>query len=292
MTGSNANTAAAAKCTDERPHLAKSIANQLRQESWFGCCRCGSPLVEFHHILGWKQTLNDPEHMLALCPTCHALADAKALDETDQRRMKANSFNKIRNLASGQLYTSRDVIIVDLGRNYMIGADYRITAGDETLFSARIGERNELLLTLAIYDEHDELLMHIVDNEWILGPELVTNLIFKPRTLRIESPRLLKPFEIDASRDMLQLRGALTRRGMHIDLGKSAVTFPANRMMIRGFVFVDCGIALTPTGAILSVPSAGEEGSTLMVDPDPSKPFFANYLKVLYEAEKDRKRQQ
>jgi hypothetical protein len=48
------------------------VARQLRQEAGFGCVVCGSPIIEYHHIIEWKESRHfDPEHMVVLCPSHH-----------------------------------------------------------------------------------------------------------------------------------------------------------------------------------------------------------------------------
>ncbi len=48
------------------------VMRQLRQECGFGCAQCGCPILEYHHIIEWAEKKHhDPEHMVALCPTCH-----------------------------------------------------------------------------------------------------------------------------------------------------------------------------------------------------------------------------
>src|SRR5262245_46462191 len=77
-----------------RPALPVEIQRQLRREAWFGCCRCGSPFVEYHHILGIARTGHQAAEMMLLCPSCHHLATVGALDETEQRKLKTLPFNR------------------------------------------------------------------------------------------------------------------------------------------------------------------------------------------------------
>ena len=76
------------------------IKRQLRQEAAFGCCVCGFPILQYHHIVQWKDDQHfRPEDMMVLCPNDHDRATKGAFPEAEQRRWKANPYNKERGLA-------------------------------------------------------------------------------------------------------------------------------------------------------------------------------------------------
>lgn len=45
------------------------VKRKLRQEAGFGCCKCGRPIIEYHHIIPYSN--DDPhfrvEDMMCLC---------------------------------------------------------------------------------------------------------------------------------------------------------------------------------------------------------------------------------
>jgi hypothetical protein len=50
--------------------------NILRKEANFGCAKCGTPLVTFHHIEGYREDDPSPiEQLIALCNRHHKLSD-------------------------------------------------------------------------------------------------------------------------------------------------------------------------------------------------------------------------
>ena len=66
---------------------------QLPQEAGFGCCICGYPFYEYHHIREFTpEPHHDPEDMMVLCPNHHHQATVHALEETDQRRWKLRNY--------------------------------------------------------------------------------------------------------------------------------------------------------------------------------------------------------
>jgi len=55
-----------------RPTRPAEVSRKLRTESGFGCAVCGSPILEYHHIITWEEKQHyDDKHMVALCPTHH-----------------------------------------------------------------------------------------------------------------------------------------------------------------------------------------------------------------------------
>ncbi|MDX2482684.1 MAG: HNH endonuclease signature motif containing protein [Pseudodonghicola sp.] len=75
-----------------RPPIPNSVARQLRQEAGFGCANCGNPILDYHHIIEWHEKQHfDPDHMVALCPTCHR--QFGKLSKKRAYHLKQNPFN-------------------------------------------------------------------------------------------------------------------------------------------------------------------------------------------------------
>ena len=75
------------------------IARQLRQEAGFGCCRCGYPIVQYHHIIPYAEDHHfRPEDMMALCPNCH---DAANNVRNHRRAAKTPQISRPHNLKRG-----------------------------------------------------------------------------------------------------------------------------------------------------------------------------------------------
>ena len=65
--------------------IPEAVKRRLRQESGFGCCKCGHPLYQYHHIVPYSEVQEDnPETMLTLCPNHHEEADAEAITRAEQ----------------------------------------------------------------------------------------------------------------------------------------------------------------------------------------------------------------
>lgn len=63
----------------------------LRQEANFGCAYCGTPLIQYHHIIPYSEEEHqNPDHMIALSPTCHSEADAGTIKRVKLYDLKTN----------------------------------------------------------------------------------------------------------------------------------------------------------------------------------------------------------
>jgi 5-methylcytosine-specific restriction endonuclease McrA len=72
----------------KRPRPVEQI---LRQEAGLGCCVCGHPIFQYHHIVPYTE--EDPHYrpddMMILCPNHHDEATQQVMREATQREHKA-----------------------------------------------------------------------------------------------------------------------------------------------------------------------------------------------------------
>lgn len=233
-----------------RPAIPVDIQRALRQEAWFGCCKCGSPFFEYHHIRGFAVTGHLAAEMMLLCPGCHYLATVGALDEIEQRRLKGLPYNRQKGYARGQLFTKREVLLIDVGSNILAGPDYKLIVEQTPLFSVRHGDRGELLISLSAYDANGTLALAIQDNEWQLGSDSVTDFVAKPRWLRLASPHLPQALVIDARDPFLVVRGALRFAGRGWDIGNVMLNASGAGYTFSGMGFFDSGFLFNSDGSL------------------------------------------
>jgi 5-methylcytosine-specific restriction endonuclease McrA len=185
-----------------RPSTPDPIARQLRQEAGFGCCVCGNPILQYHHIVEWAA---DPhfraDDMMVLCPLHHDQATKGAMPQVEQRKLKANPRNISDGFVKGRLAVKQDYCAADFGSVTVVGAGTFLRIGGEDIIGFHLGEGN-LEINLRIYSESDDLLLHIDRNEWISGDPL--------------------PWDIEADWQMLTLR----ERARRITVSLNAKTVP------------------------------------------------------------------
>ncbi len=106
---------------DTRPFTPPEVELQLRREACFGCCKCGCPIIIYHHIIPWKIEHHfRPQDMMCFCPNDATEADSGAMPEAKQRFYKLNPRNKIKGFAKGKLVINHNIPIIGVGNVELI----------------------------------------------------------------------------------------------------------------------------------------------------------------------------
>jgi HNH endonuclease len=148
-----------------RPATPLGVERQLRQESGFGCARCGHPYIEYHHIIPYAEEAHfRPEDMVALCGNCH-VAVAKMRQDV-QYKLKNNAFNIKNGLFKGVLeYDKRDLIF-KIGGCFYENVDTVLQYQNQSIISCKLAD-GQAKVSLTLLDEAGILRLSIVDNEVI-----------------------------------------------------------------------------------------------------------------------------
>jgi hypothetical protein len=187
---------------------------QLRQEAAFGCCACGYPFVEYHHIIPFAQChRHRSADMVVLCPNHHHQVDKQAVDEATVRGWKGSPLNRVRGLAQGALWVKDRHIAVDVATNTFFGLGFCFVVDGQPLL--RLGRSGEgrLLVSLSLYSEADQLLLAVEENDWVTGSPLPWDLEFSENLIVIREHQRKVRLTIDARVSPIRLTGNLWRKG-------------------------------------------------------------------------------
>lgn len=252
-----------------RPSVPSTVKRQLRQEAGFGCCICGSPILDYHHIIEWSDDPHfRPEDMMVLCPQHHDQATKGALPVNEQYAAKRKPYNIERGLAGGLLKVVQSYAAVELGSITMIGEGSFIRAHDRQILGLRVQD-GSLLVSLTLYSETGELLCDIHDNEWISGDPLAWDIEASWQTLVVRERKGSINLAFDAKSIPMKLTGTFWHQGVRIHI-KQGVVFINQREMHFGlsnlafvgttFKIDDDKLAMDPNGegVIISWPDKRE----------------------------------
>ena len=143
------------------------IARQLCQEAGFGCCVCVYPILQYHHIVEWSVEQHfRADDLMVLCPNHHDQASKGAMPESEQRQFKAKPHNIVAGLAKGFMAVRQDYCAADIGSVTVVGDGTFFQVGEEDIIGFNLDE-GRLEISLRLYSEADELLLHIDKNEGI-----------------------------------------------------------------------------------------------------------------------------
>ena len=145
--------------------IPEPIKRLVRQEAGFGCCKCGFPIYDYHHIV---TDSTDAEDIMILCPNHHREATEGAMDHDEQLLLKQNPHNILNNWLKGYLKINRTVPVIAIGLSLIIGEGDIIQIDSESLLSLFINE-GRLEISLKLYDKSDRLVFHVERNEWMSG---------------------------------------------------------------------------------------------------------------------------
>jgi len=235
------------------------VKRRLRQEAGFGCCKCGVPVFQYHHIIPREvEDHNRPEDMMVLCPNHHWEVTSGAMLEEEQRRYKARPFNIARGFADGLLKVNQTYCAIVAGSCELINdAAVVLVDGESLLGLSVVDERLNISVTL--YDEEDRILLLIHQNEWLTGDPAVWDIEAAHQKLVIRmKPRDVR-LSIDASVEPMRVQASLRKAGQRID-------FRPRGIEINGVVQgagVEC---LGLVGVRIVVDTAS---GTVGLDPDP-----------------------
>lgn len=237
------------------------VARQLRQEAGFGCCVCGSPSLQYHHILEWSVEQHfRASDMMALCPLHHDQATKRAMPEAEQRQFKARPHNIVAGLAKGLLAVRQDYCAADFGSVTVVGDGTFFQFGEEDIIGFHL-EEGRLEISLRLYSETDELLLHIDKNEWLSGDPLPWDIEadWQIITLRERARRIT--LTINAKVAPLQISGSFYRLGKKLSINKNGIQVGDKNVM--GFS------ELALIGMLLNVDASGTQFS---LGPRPNHP--------------------
>ncbi len=199
---------------------------RLRSEVGFGCATCGSPLLQYHHIVEFAEDKHHrPEDMLALCPNHNAEVSAGEISEKTQRAWKAEPFNIKRGYADGVLRTESRYVAVEAASNYLVGLSFHLLVDERPLLIIRKNSSGQILLSVDLYDENDTLLVSIIDNEWITGDPMPWDIEYRANWLRVREKVRKISLLLDLHKEVIGVEGDLWRSGWSFGIRGQQITF-------------------------------------------------------------------
>lgn len=209
---------------NQREAVPEGVKRRLRQEAGFGCCQCGHPFIQYHHIIPYSEEAHfRPEDMMVLCPNCHDLCGTGAITQAEQRRLKALPRNVVENTLLGKLYvTSRD-LRVGLAGGVAINTPALVNIGGTEVLGARLSEDGRVLISSIIQDPNGGAVAQLINNEWSLAPSDVWDFEVHHRWAIVRSAPRQIAFRVDCRDDRVRLEGRWHHGGVPITFGAAQI---------------------------------------------------------------------
>lgn len=214
----------------DRLAIPEEIKRQLRQEAGFGCCFCGFPFCDYHHINPWaRKNEHDPNDLMYVCPNHHRECGQDAYSEDEQRSVKSTPANVQAGLTYGHLHIGSSPLHIHIGSNNIVSTPIIFASSNNRAAYLRC-EKNEfdiLELTMELRAPDGTLVGAIEKNDWIFGVDAIWDLQAQSKKIKcnLASRRVL--LNLDASRSPIVLTG-------NWKFGSSSVSATPSQLKVDG----------------------------------------------------------
>lgn len=208
---------------DYQNYIPESVKLTLRKEAGFGCCSCGCPILQYHHIIPLETEIhNRPEDMMALCISCHDMCTKGAITLEEQRNLKSKPRNLQQGYVDGRLKINQDFCSIRCGSCTFFGKSIPFSIDSVPLL--KIGVSNNILtISISLFDDQEQLLCEIVDNDWISGDSIVWDVWSMYQKLKIRTKLGDIRLGIDATKMPLELRAKLKKNGKTVEISPKKI---------------------------------------------------------------------
>jgi hypothetical protein len=194
------------------------------------------------HIIPYHITHQFPsEDMLALCPTCHRIADDGEYSQDYLRRLKSNPFNS--SAISEKFIIENKDLILNLGGNKYINCPKILTINDYDILTMKKEEEGFITIDLSLFNRFNKLIGVIDENKWTFDTSSLWDVEYKPKYLRIRNPSNQIIFEIRIEKGEVFLYGELFYAGQSILISKDDVNLASKNLDVtfKGMTIVGAG---------------------------------------------------
>lgn len=219
------------------------LQREVRQRCGFGCVICGLPLYDYDHLLGWANVRRHvADEITLLCDQHHREKGAGLLTTT----MVEASNQSPHNLRAGvskpyDLHYSGDECEVTIGGNSFSTKDagygtvlLPISVDGIPLLAFILGD-GHLMLNLNLFDEHNQLVLQIKNNQ-LIQSVLPWDLQFIGHNLVVRDAerKILVDISFEPPSRIVIQRGRFLRNGVEILVWPDRVVIANNGATFTG----------------------------------------------------------
>lgn len=223
-------------------NLPSKVGLLLRQEAGFGCCECGNPFIEYHHIIPWSvENHFRVEDMMCLCSEHHHQCTVGVKSELEQRNLKANPYNIKRKYVNGYLKFNPSKSAILLGSNKFIAKGTILKYDDNVLLSSVLDSEGYLYIDLRLFDSENTLILEIIKNQWKTGNYLSWDIRWNFQEIKISSQKYKVDLFISGKskqkkyKDCISISGYFKYNNAIFEISPSEIKF--NNISIKNIKF-------------------------------------------------------
>lgn len=207
---------------EPRPSPPDPVARRLRQEAGFGCCVCGVPLYDYHHIIEYSHEHHfRPEDMMILCPNHHRLA-RRAIPKDKQREYKARPHNIALGRVNGDLICNQSSLEISAGGCTFLCDLWSLVVDKETILSFSLDEDRRLCISSILYDKNGNILAHIDKNRWSSSTPMAWDIeSLEGQKLVVRRYKADISINLNTSQEYISVTASLWKNGAHVRIRES-----------------------------------------------------------------------
>lgn len=218
----------------DRPSIPEEVKRQLRQEAGFGCCFCGYPFYDYHHINPWaRKNHHDADDMMLVCPNHHRSCTLNAISEIEQRAVKSRPHNVVAGHTKGKLFVGQRRLQINVGSNLIEDTPniFVATKSQQTFMAMKVDDQGILNLTMQLIDKNGQVLGQIFDNEWTVALHEAWDLKANERHVSLRAAPRDIVVDIDARNDPVRVTGnwkfglvAISAKPSSLNIGSNTIS--------------------------------------------------------------------
>ncbi len=246
------------------------VQREIRQRCGFGCVMCGLPLYEYDHLLGWENVHRHvAEEITLLCDMHHRektsgmLPIEKVLEGNKSPYNLRNGVSKPYDLH----YEGKECEVV-IGSNIFRTTDQGYgtvmipVSIDDVASIGFVLTEGHLLLNLNLYDEANNLVLRIVNNQLYYSAS-PWDIQFVGRNLIVrDAPhKILVDIEFEIPNKIVIQRGRFLRNGVEVLIKSEYILLTNTKALFQGNEVINCsagiviGPHLRPLSCAIRIPS-------------------------------------
>jgi hypothetical protein len=218
----------------DRPPIPEPLKRELRQESYFGCILCGNPIIQYHHIIPYSEVqCHEKENLAILCLEHHFRVTCGEIPSNLIIKAKEKPYNKnVTSVRKNFLLGDYNNLILNIGSITFLRTPIPIMIKNEPLLTIKPDLSGNALLSAKIYDVNNELLVRIIDNEWIAyKSDIVWDIKYFPGHLKICSDIRKILLEFSINEDKLDLRANMFFDGVNVNATPDYILWNTNKFI-------------------------------------------------------------
>jgi hypothetical protein len=233
------------------------IQREVRQRCGFGCVICGLPLYEYEHMLGWENVKRHvSDEITLLCDKHHREKTAGLLPVEAVHGANSNPYNLREGVSKPYdlHYSGKECEAVIGGNRFTMedrgyGTAIIPVSIDDTPLLAFFMADSHLLLNLNVFDEFNNLILRIVNNQlfYAVSPWDI-ELVGRKLIIREAHRQILIDILFEVPNKIVINRGRFLRNGVELLISPDYALITNNKMLFSGNQVINCqgGLVIGP----------------------------------------------